>query len=99
MFYFVFPHPQLLSLSYFPSSNIVTHLWQQLHIQLVTGDVIYHSEKERFKNTMMTIKKKKKQNKRGKKEKKQTKKSNAYTSLYGLDYLSMTYKCYLVGMS
>lgn len=44
-------------------------------------------------------KKKKKKNKRGKKEKKQTKKSNAYTSLYGLDYLSMTYKCYLVGTS
>lgn len=46
IFYFVFPHPQLLSLSYFPSSNIVTYLWQQLHIQLVTSDVICHSERK-----------------------------------------------------
>lgn len=91
MFYFVFPHPQLLSLSYFPSSNIVTHLRQQLHIQLVTSDVIYHSEKERFNNMTVTL------NARGKN--KQKKKSSAYTSLYGLDYLSMTCKCYLVGTS
>ena len=55
MFYFVFPHPQFFSLSYFPSSNIVTHLWQQLHIQLVTSDVIYHSEKERFTNAKMSL--------------------------------------------
>lgn len=55
MFCFVFPHPQFLSLSYFPSSNIVTHLWQQLHIQLVTSDVNYHSEKESFNNTTMTL--------------------------------------------
>lgn len=55
MFYFVFPRPQFFSLSYFPSSNIVTHLWQQLHIQLVTSDVIYHSEKERFQNAKMNL--------------------------------------------
>lgn len=75
MFYFVFPHPQLLSLSYFPSSNIVTHLWQQLHIQLVTGDVIYHSEKERFKNTMMTVKKKQNKTRGGNRKKNKLKKA------------------------
>lgn len=31
--------------------------------------------------------------------KKQQQKSNAYTSLYGLDYLSIAYNCYLVGTS
>lgn len=54
MFYFVFPQRQL-SFSYFPSSNIVTHLWQQLHIQPVTSDVIYHSEKETFENAEMSL--------------------------------------------
>lgn len=66
MFYFVFPYPQLLSLSYSPSSNIVTHLWQQLHIQLVTSDVIYHSEKERFNNMTVTLNVRGKNNKKKK---------------------------------
>lgn len=62
MFYFVFVHPQFLSLSYFPSSDSVTHLCQQLHIQLVTSDVSFHSAKERFKNANMglNVRKKKK---------------------------------------
>lgn len=85
MFYFVFPHPQFFSLSYFPSSNIVTHLWQQLHIQLVTSDVIYHSEKERFQNAKMNLNVRKK--------------GSVYTALYGLDYLSITCKDYLVATS
>lgn len=42
---FLFRYPQIWSLTDFPSSNIVTYLWQQLHIQLVSRDVTYHSEK------------------------------------------------------
>lgn len=86
MFYFVFPHPQLLSLSYFPSSNIVTHLWQQLHIQLVTGDDVYHSEKEGFKNTMMTIKKKTKK-KQGRKKGKKNKLKKAMLILHCMAWI------------
>lgn len=56
---FFFHYPQILSLTDFLSSNIVTYLWQQLLIQLISRDVTYHSEEERFQNAKMNLKVKK----------------------------------------
>lgn len=60
-FFFLFRYPQIWSLTDFPSSNIVTYLWQQLHIQLVSRDVTYHSEKIPECKDEPKLKKKKKQ--------------------------------------
>lgn len=77
--FFLFRYPQIWSLTDFPSSNIVTYLWQQLHIQLVSRDVTYHSEKIPECKDEPKLKKKKTTRR-------------AYTLLYGLDYLSLTQK-------